>query len=156
MLIQLWGFLLLRTDPWDLGGLGESLPSGPTYAEDPHKPKDAKQFLGNHADLVNLDQLVSKPAGKNEMIRSVGCEMTYHGWGNTSLMSDKRTNGPKWWHTLTDVRPTFSNTIQPTYVRNCISVTRQPTSYKKCPSVLILFYVCFTLSKNAIPRLINY
>ena len=46
-------------DPlFDMGGLDHALPTNGTEGK-----KDAKSFLGTHADLVNLDNLVTKPPG---------------------------------------------------------------------------------------------
>ena len=54
---------------WNMGALDASLPSGGVQPgaggenlED--DKKDPKSFLGSHAGLVNLDNLVSKPPGK--------------------------------------------------------------------------------------------
>ena len=59
-------------DAWALGGLGQALPATTTATTtnllddeqtNGDSKKDPKTFLGTHADLVNLDNLVSKPPG---------------------------------------------------------------------------------------------
>ena len=56
---------------WNMGGLDAALPNtgappgagGENLEDDALKQKDPKKFLGTHAGLVNLDNLVSKPPG---------------------------------------------------------------------------------------------
>ena len=56
-----WNFFIPDTsssDPWDLNNMNKSLP-----AEQQRQQKDRKtpqDFLGENANLVNLDQLVTK------------------------------------------------------------------------------------------------
>ena len=42
---------------FDMSGMDHSL----TMSDDPSKPKSAADFLGANANLVNLDNLVTKP-----------------------------------------------------------------------------------------------
>ncbi|GFO38142.1 epsin-2-like [Plakobranchus ocellatus] len=58
-----------------LGSLDDNLPSGPSG-----KKKSAEEFLGGHANLVNLDQLVSKapPPGNNPFAMTTGNNNPFH------------------------------------------------------------------------------
>jgi len=50
-------------DPWDLGGMNDALSpmkSG-IVTNEPPKSKSPASFLGEHANLVNMDELVSRP-----------------------------------------------------------------------------------------------
>lgn len=50
-------------NPWDLSGLSQSM--GDSACQSPYQParrKSPKEFLGENASLVNLDNLVARPA----------------------------------------------------------------------------------------------
>ena len=55
-------------DPWDLGGMNDALSpmkSG-IVTNEPPKSKSPASFLGEHANLVNMDELVSRPPANSK------------------------------------------------------------------------------------------
>ena len=49
-----------KSDPWDMSGMTNELP------KEQQKPKSPADFLGENANLVNLDNLVTRPASASK------------------------------------------------------------------------------------------